>query len=330
MEDAGSNNGERGSASEARGVERRGRQVRGRASVYPRSIFPRRQFAGAARSSLAPSRERERGRKRERERESKERTGKRERTNESDRTGEWVTPRCAHRSLVNRVSRFRRLSRSAGGGASSILSLSSPCVCAPRRSLPSTSSSGSGGMRAYQTGGRERIQFDMEVRGMRRSTYSAAAIAAPRERVSERKRVDERDDGCCIMCAQPSGRKRGRGREREDHPRPIGNLFPPLEVEPRPIGGFGSAILSLRASKPHRLHARAFLSPSPQLSLSPSPPLSLTFSLSVPLQLLSTPLTFLSWLYPPFFLSYSHCCKAAAGSAIASNTLSLSSRSLSR
>lgn len=29
-------------------------------------------------------------------------------------------------------------------------------------------------------------------------------------------------------------------------PRAIGNLFPPLEVEPRPIGDFGSAILSLR------------------------------------------------------------------------------------
>lgn len=39
----------------------------------------------------------------------------------------------------------------------------------------------------------------------------------------------------------------------ENHPRAIGNLFPPLEVERRPIGEFGSVILSLRFQFPSRV-----------------------------------------------------------------------------
>lgn len=133
-------------------------------------------------------------------------------------------------------------------------------------------------------GGRERIQFDMEVRGMRRSTYSGSDRRRERRTGSVSERDGERLQSTPLRGGSENDREREREKERkrnrEDHPRPIGNLFPPLEVEPRPIGGFGSAILSLRVRRPGFQAPRSFSLSRRALLSTPLTSLALSHSFS--------------------------------------------------
>ena len=131
-----------------------------------------------------------------------------DRTN-NERTNEWVTPRCAHRTLVNRVPVPLILFPFSFLYFPNSPSLSHLC----------TSIASSGEVSCPDVGAYDALVHLHKTGGPERY-----------------RRVETR----AILSL----------RLVENHPRAIGNLFPPLEVEPRPIGEFGSVILSLRFEFP--------------------------------------------------------------------------------